>query len=734
MMRYSFILFLSILISTQLRSQSNPRNLDFESGDGKGNFFPWMRSNYSNAAWNVSLDSQVKYNGHYAVHFSRDSSLKKNCDGVIFNTMALDVPAKNLTIVASVLQSNPEDSAGFISVVISQDIGERKTITRGRRINGAAQWTELRWQIPLDSLQWPIHHLRLNIGAKGRSDFWVDDIKILADGTDVYSIPSFASSDRRVPEPLTNQELVNLEYLCYTWGLLKYFHPIIATGYFNMDAELFRMIPVVRSATNNEELSAILLTWIESFGKITATNLKNDPAEESLFKKNIDLSWISDKSISKALRAKLNFILENRHQGNSFYTQYRNISNLDFLNENDYANWRNIGFPNINFRLQFLFRYWNMIQYFYPYKYLIGDDWRTILSNFIPRFAVSNEISDYHLLMSELVNSVQDSHSGLYDPIVIQHFAPLKLPVQTMIIEKKAVITGFLNDSLGKLSGLKKGDVINTIDGKTIESIIREFEHLVNGSNETVKIAYMNSLGYITGGRDSLTKLSVTRNGLSQEIISKRYAYFSLTTSRDSAKWKKLNQQTGYVHMGNLEAGDIPLLFAELGNSRTLIFDLRHYPKSSVYPLSKYVYSVPMAFARTMAPDLDFPGRFIWKGNIVYGPTAADSTIKTYKGRIIILVNENTQSQAEWTCMMLQALPGSITIGGPTSGTDGDVSRLSLTGGYFTNMTGIGVYYPDGSQTQRTGVRIDIPTRPTIAGVIAGKDELLEKAMELASH
>jgi C-terminal processing protease CtpA/Prc len=46
-------------------------------------------------------------------------------------------------------------------------------------------------------------------------------------------------------------------------------------------------------------------------------------------------------------------------------------------------------------------------------------------------------------------------------------------------------------------------------------------------------------------------------------------------------------------------------------------------------------------------------------------------------------------------------------------------------------ISGIGVYYPDGTETQRVGIVPDIEIRPTIGGIRNGKDELLEKAIEL---
>jgi hypothetical protein len=45
-------------------------------------------------------------------------------------------------------------------------------------------------------------------------------------------------------------------------------------------------------------------------------------------------------------------------------------------------------------------------------------------------------------------------------------------------------------------------------------------------------------------------------------------------------------------------------------------------------------------------------------------------------------------------------------------------------------ISGLGVYYPDETQTQRIGIRVDVKTYPTIAGIRAGRDEVLESGIQ----
>ena len=84
--------------------------------------------------------------------------------------------------------------------------------------------------------------------------------------------------------------------------------------------------------------------------------------------------------------------------------------------------------------------------------------------------------------------------------------------------------------------------------------------------------------------------------------------------------------------------------------------------------------------------------------------------------------------------MAIRVAPNATVLGSTTSGADGNVSTIFLPGGLRTMISGIGVYYPDGKETQRVGIVPDIEVKPTIEGIRMGKDELLEKAIELISN
>jgi C-terminal processing protease CtpA/Prc len=95
---------------------------------------------------------------------------------------------------------------------------------------------------------------------------------------------------------------------------------------------------------------------------------------------------------------------------------------------------------------------------------------------------------------------------------------------------------------------------------------------------------------------------------------------------------------------------------------------------------------------------------------------------------VVVLVDESSQSQAEYTSMALRAA-GAKIVGSTTAGADGNVSPFTLPGGLSAMISGIGVFYPDKKPTQRIGIIPDVEVKPTIAGIRAGRDEVLEAAL-----
>jgi C-terminal processing protease CtpA/Prc len=73
-------------------------------------------------------------------------------------------------------------------------------------------------------------------------------------------------------------------------------------------------------------------------------------------------------------------------------------------------------------------------------------------------------------------------------------------------------------------------------------------------------------------------------------------------------------------------------------------------------------------------------------------------------------------------------------VGETTAGTNGNVNPFVVPGGYRISWTGMKVLKHDGSRHHGVGIRPTVPCSPTIAGVRAGRDEILEKGIAVVTQ
>ena len=176
--------------------------------------------------------------------------------------------------------------------------------------------------------------------------------------------------------------------------------------------------------------------------------------------------------------------------------------------------------------------------------------------------------------------------------------------------------------------------------------------------------------------------------------------------------------------MGILKTRNIPDMVEVLKATRAIVFDMRNYPNGTYQEISNFLNAQEKEFSIYTRPDLSYPGRFKWSGRTSSGFGNKDH----YKGKVILLLNEDSMSQSEWTAMCFQTAGNTTIIGSQTAGADGNVSEFDFKG-FHTLFSGIGVYYPDGRETQRIGIVPDIEVKPTIKGIQEGRDEVLDRAL-----
>lgn len=520
-------------------------------------------------------------------------------------------------------------------------------------------------------------------------------------------------------------ETQKLAATCKIWGFLKYYHPNVADGSKNWDEQLFQVLSKVEEAQSAEAFSLVIENWITSLGEVKDYKISKSTSKIDYFDKNFDLSWISKNDLfSKSLSKKLKFIEENRIQGKQHFVDYVNggSMSLEFINEIKYPDFK---WTDKNLRLLALFRYWNYIEYFFPYKYQMDQNWDKTLIEFLSRFDNPESEKDFVLAMREISIKLNDTHASTQMSQLFDYFGDKFIPADVKIIDEKAVVVKLKNDSLAKISDIKIGDVITKVEGKTIAEILKENRKYVEGSNEPSVLR--NAYWTIFNGKSDSFEIEFTRQDKTEVKLINRYKYKDLKIQfPDEEKWKILEGNIGYVNFDAFEAKDVPNLISELKNTNAIIFDDRKRPHDVMYAISDWLNPEQKEFARLLYPDLTYPGRFIWKADI---EKCGKSNPDYYKGKVVVLIDENAISHAEYTAMALKTAPKTTVIGSQTGGADGGNYRFSLIKGFGSSFTCYGVFYPNKKETQRIGIVPDIEVKPTILGIQQGKDEILERAI-----
>ncbi len=519
----------------------------------------------------------------------------------------------------------------------------------------------------------------------------------------------------------TISETEKIASLGKIYGFLKYYHPEVGKGKYNWDNEFIEYLPKVLAANDKKSLSKIYIRWINSLGQVS--NCRNCISEENYFDENFDLSWIQDTTLfTNELSAKLKYIEKNRNRGENFYVSTEPVGKIKVTNEPIYSNFE---YPTEEYRLLGLIKYWNIIEYFYPYKYLTDQNWDSVLREMIPKFQNAKNKSKYQATIKELIAKLDDTHAR----ISFSKKRPKFLPIKISHIENKAVVSGFYNDSIAKLNNLKLGDIILKLNDRNVKEVTNQNLKYVAGSNSKIKTNY-TYLKIFSGLEDSV-KLTVKRNEEIEVLEVNRYDFsdFNYRNNPKAVKSKAITNEIGYINMANVNFEDVSGIFKSFENKKSLIIDLRNYPDFIYKHFSGFINSEQREFSTVYSPDISYPGKFIIIENLKTG-----GSTKAFKGSIILLVNGSSISRSEFTIMAFQTADNVITVGNQTAGADGDVATFEYMGGYLTSISGNGILYPDGTETQRKGVKIDVVIEPTIDGIRQDRDEILEKAIEIAKR
>lgn len=531
----------------------------------------------------------------------------------------------------------------------------------------------------------------------------------------------------------TSTGSANAAVFCKVWGFLKYHHPAIAKGNSNWDSVFVANIKTISGCKNKDEYNNQLNKIIVDAGNLDIGNSKN--LKDSLFISNAkdSIEWIQQsRLLSTQVKATLKLIYDNRNQGRNKYISIVN-NTADYSGESKYEN---MGLPNEAYRLLFLARFWNIINYYAPYKYLVEENWDNVLNRFIPKFIAVQDSVSYYKVLLELGKSLQDGHCQLSKSYQLSEinslvFGKYTVPFYCDILDDTLIVRKLANDSLCQKADIKKGDIILKADNLSVQQLFKEKRKYISASNKLSEAHLLS--WYILDGQVPPLHLTVKRGNkiftttVQRTVSAERKWGDMINYTANDVGYKSLDDSILLIYAMQIWNGNLDTLKSMIRKSNAVIFDVRNYPQNDAfYYIVDPFLPEPKVINYITEPIADMPGMFKW----IQSPKIGQPNNDVFKGKVVILADERTQSQGEYSCMVLQTILQAITIGRQTAGADGVVTYIPMGGNLTLSYSGYGVYYPNKAQTQRTGIKIDIPVKKTTASIRSDSDETLERALK----
>lgn len=389
--------------------------------------------------------------------------------------------------------------------------------------------------------------------------------------------------------------------------------------------------------------------------------------------------------------------------------------------------YRSMTYPDVAHRLLAAFRIWSVIEYFYPYKALIGD-WNAALTESIPQFIAAGNEEDYARAVLQMVARVEDGHSGAFGhPALARILGIWRTPLEVREIEKEFIITQ-LHDGVPADVNVRVGDVVVSVDDEPFGTRVARLRTYVTASTETARRNRVAAVA-LQGPPDSVATISV--RGADRTTRTVRIPRKQATPPRETGEpYRLLDGNIGYVDLTRLNVPQVDAMFDAFKGTSAIIFDMRGYPRGTAWSIAPRINTkgakTGAVFRRAQVSGLS---SFESASGFYFEQPLPTSDKPKYAGRTVMLIDDRAISQAEHSGLFFEAASGTTFIGTPTAGANGDVTSFFVPGGFRVGFTGHDVRHADGRQLQRVGLQPHVLVAPTIAGIRAGRDEVLERAL-----
>lgn len=369
---------------------------------------------------------------------------------------------------------------------------------------------------------------------------------------------------------------------------------------------------------------------------------------------------------------------------------------------------------------------WNVLEHFYPYFDVIDTHWENVLSDSLTEIALASNHSEALQILRHLVAQLQDGHGGVYSN---EQSIPALAPYSVAFIEGQVVIVG-IDESAQHLFTV--GDIVLAANNQPTTEIITQAQMGISSATPQ----FFEATFSLWFAFQDYTQLTVEKADEGEESVfvvnSFDYIQWAAigTESRPAESFVEIEDGIWYVDLTAI--GNDALLTAHLWDINqaggNIIFDMRGYPDGINPKFLGFFHDTAMETAQFLIPIISAPHQetpAYEEGGWEIPP------LQQIDSKVVFMTDGRAISYAETLMAFVENFELGEIVGIPTAGTNGNVNSFFIPGGFEVQWTGMLVRKHDGSQHHGIGIQPTIPVERTIEGVRAGRDEILDAAIEV---
>lgn len=344
-----------------------------------------------------------------------------------------------------------------------------------------------------------------------------------------------------------------------------------------------------------------------------------------------------------------------------------------------------------------------------------NTDWVELYLRFKPYLQYAEDVAVLDTIIEEMIGELNASHTGYYarpeNNVTTKALAYLGIELNQRNVLSNGVQVSriYPGSSLFHYYNIKENDVLVSIDGVKLTPYVSLDSLLIEKADKKIELEF-NRMG-------ALIKASIKGLNWNQN----RELWYQDKVDRLRAKTNELSYgRIGYVNIPRMSKSEydnfISELFTKNADKEALIIDIRGNIGGRIHDdLLSFLSRRPNA----------------WTTSRRSGAERKETPRRTWNKPIVLLIDENSFSDAEIFPQLFKEAELGIVIGVPTSGSVIGTWEATLMDGSSMRMPGSGWYRLDGTNMEGNGAEPDILIEMSLSDLINENDTQLRKAVQV---